>query len=65
MKAKLQITTAELVPDKFGKHIKITKVKLMDENNKYIKFIKLDENIIDILKGCFIEIDLDIDEMPF
>lgn len=39
----LKIKTAELVADKFGHHIKITKIGLYDENGKWIKWVKLNE----------------------
>lgn len=58
MKYKLQITKAELVPDKYGKHIKITMVKLMNAEGKYIKFAKL-EDVIDILRNAIIEFNPD------
>jgi hypothetical protein len=56
---KLQIAKAELVPDKFGKHIEIKMVKLLDDNDKYIKFVKLNEDIIEVLKSVKIEIGKD------
>jgi hypothetical protein len=45
----LKIKKAELVPDTFGKHIKITMIGLYDENDKWVKWVKLDEEIIQTL----------------
>ena len=42
----LQIKTIELNPDTYGNHIKITKVGSYDNNGKFIKWVKLDENVI-------------------
>lgn len=42
----LQIKKAELVPDKFGNYIKITMIGLYDDTGKWIKWIKLDQDII-------------------
>ncbi len=53
---KIQIVSAELIPDKYGKHIKITKIKVIDENGKYIKFAKLNGELLEVLKNAIIEI---------
>lgn len=56
---KLQITKAELKPDKYGKHIVISMIKLLDDKGKYVKFVKLTDNILDIIQGAIIEVDED------
>jgi hypothetical protein len=43
---KLRIKKAELVPDAYGNHIKITMVGLYDENGKWIRWVKLNEDLI-------------------
>ena len=43
---KLQIKKAELVPDKYGQHLKITMVGLYDDTGKWIKWIKLNEALM-------------------
>lgn len=45
----MKIKKAELVPDKFGHHIKITMIGLYDDNHKWIKWVPLDHDIIDSL----------------
>ena len=45
----IRIKKAELVDDKFGKHIKVTMIGLYDENGKWIKWTKINENILDVL----------------
>ena len=53
---KIQIVTAELIPDKYGKHIKITKVKVLDSDGKYMKFAKLNTELLEVIKNTTIEI---------
>jgi hypothetical protein len=55
---KIRIQKASLVPDKYGSHIEITMIKLLDENDKYIKFIKLNEKTLEILLNTDITIKL-------
>jgi hypothetical protein len=45
----IELRKVELVPDKYGHHIKIGMVRLNDENGMYVKFLKIDEKIIKIL----------------
>lgn len=45
----IRIKKAELVDDKFGKHIKVTMIGLYDENGKWIKWTKINENILEVL----------------
>lgn len=54
---KLQFTTIELIPAKFNSNnILISKVKVLDENGKYIKFAKLNKELLKVLKDVTIEI---------
>jgi len=55
MKGYIKIKKAELVPDKYGKHIKISMVGIYDENGKWLKWIPLDEVLIEILLDNKIE----------
>ena len=55
MDYKFEISTIKLQVNEFGKNdIIISKVKVMDENGKYIKFAKINESLIQALKdaGC-------------
>ena len=56
---KLQIKKAELVPDKYGQHLKITMVGLYDDTGKWIKWIKLNEAFIETLLQVEIKINED------
>jgi hypothetical protein len=58
MKYKIQFTTIKKQPDKYGNNFVISKIKLMDENGKYIKFAKLNEVMLDVLKETIFEIEL-------
>ena len=42
----LKIKKADLVPDKFGKHIKITMIGEYDNNGKWVK---LDKEMLNVL----------------
>jgi len=56
-KIKLQFTTIELVPAKFNSNnILISKIKVLDENGKYIKFAKLNNELLGLLKNVTIEL---------
>ena len=55
MKGFIKVKKAELVPDKYGKHIKISMVGIYDENGKWLKWIPLDEVFIEILLDNEIE----------
>lgn len=55
---KLRIKKAVLVPGERGNNIQISMIKLVDENNKYIKFIKLNEKTLEILLNTDITIQL-------
>jgi len=55
MKGYIKIKKAELVPDKYGKHIKISMVGIYDENGKWLKWIPLDQVLIERLLDNKIE----------
>ena len=51
MDLKFEFTTIKLQENEFGKNdLIISKVKVMDENGKYIKFAKINEELIQALK---------------
>jgi hypothetical protein len=54
----IRIKKAELVDDKFGKHIKVTMIGLYDENGKWIKWTKINENILDVLLSNDINVSI-------
>ena len=55
----LQIKKAELVPDKYGKHIKISMIGLYEDNGKWVKWIGLsDETVVDVLIKTKIQFEL-------
>ena len=43
-----------LEPDKYGKHLKIKMVSMYDGHGKFIKHVKLDEDMLNILSESFI-----------
>ena len=49
MNGYVKIKKAEHQPDKYGKHISITMVGLYDENDKWLKWLPLNEKLIDFL----------------
>jgi hypothetical protein len=55
-KYKLQIVRIEKIPDQYGNALIIKQVKVMDENGKYIKFAKLNDSLIEILKKSIIDV---------
>lgn len=56
----LQIRTAKLVPDTYGKHIKITKVWLYDSDGKRTSRVKLN----DVVLGMLLKAKLDVIDKP-
>jgi len=52
----LKIKKIELVPDKFGNHIKISMVGLYDDQGKWIRWVKLNDDLIKVLTSVNIEI---------
>ncbi len=48
---KFEISNIELKQNKFGKNdLIISKIKVMDDNGKYIKFAKLNESLLEAIK---------------
>ncbi len=48
---KFEISNIELKPNNFGKNdLIISKIKVMDDNGKYIKFAKLNESLLEAIK---------------
>ena len=53
MDLKFEFTTIELKENEFGKNdLIISKIKVMDENGKYIKFAKINKDLIQALKNA-------------
>ncbi len=53
MDLKFEFTTIELQENEFGKNdLIISKIKVMDENGKYIKFAKINKELIQALKDA-------------
>ena len=51
LKYSFEISQIELVKNEFGKNdIVISKIKVLDENGKYVKFAKLNEELIKAIK---------------
>ena len=49
----LKPNQVSLVPDKYGKHLVVKQLTELDENGKYTKHIKIDDNTLDNIKGSF------------
>ena len=48
---KFEITTMDLIENQYGKNdLVISKVKLMDDDGRYIKFAKLNEALVEAIK---------------
>ena len=45
----IKIKTIESVPDKYGSHLKITKIGLYEDNDKFVRWVKLNDAIKEIL----------------
>jgi hypothetical protein len=53
MDLKFEFSTVELQKNEFGKNdLIISKIKVMDENGKYIKFAKINKELIQALKNA-------------
>jgi len=53
MDLKFEFTTIELQENEFGKNdLIISKIKVMDKNGKYIKFAKINKELIQALKNA-------------
>lgn len=46
----IKIKKIELVKDHFGHHVKITMIGLYDDNDKWIKWVKLNNELIYCLR---------------
>lgn len=53
---KLKIKLASLVPDKYGSHIKITQVQLLNDDGSYVKAISLNEATLSHIKEHVIDL---------
>ena len=51
---KYKLNQISLIPDKHGNNIQIKMMTKYDDDGKYIKHIKLDEEAISILKNFFV-----------
>ena len=49
-----RLKQVSLVPDKYGKHLKIKMVAAYTGDGKFIKHIKLDEDMLDIISKGWI-----------
>ena len=49
-----QLKQISLVPDKYGNHLKIKMVSMYTGDGKFIKHVKLDDNMLDILSEGWI-----------
>lgn len=50
----LRINRVELVDDKYGKHIAIKMITAYDDEDKYLKHVKLTDEIVKIVKETVI-----------
>ena len=57
MKGYIKIKKMNIEPDKFGQHIKVTMIGLYDEDDKWIKWIPMNEALIELLKDTKIEVN--------
>ena len=48
------IKQAELVPDKYGKHIKIKMISAYTGKGEFVKHMKLNEELLEEIKGACI-----------
>lgn len=55
----LQIKTAQLVPDAYGKHIKITKVWLYDSDWKFTRWVKLNDVVLQELVKAKLDVTIE------
>jgi hypothetical protein len=49
-----KIKQVKLIPDKYGKHINIKMISAYTASGKFVKHIKLDESVIELLKNGWI-----------
>lgn len=63
MKRYIKIKKTELTPDKYGKHVKITMIGLYDENDKWLKWMPLNDEIITLLQNQKIEVLINTEKL--
>lgn len=63
MKGYIKIKKMNLEPDKFGKHIKVTMIGLYDEDDKWIKWIPLNEKLVNFLLDQKIDVVINPDAL--
>lgn len=51
---KYKMNQISLKPDKYGKHLVIKMVSQYDEDNKWVKHVKIDEDVVAMLKKNFV-----------
>ena len=54
MKFSYKIKKISLVPDKYGKHIKINMITKYDNEGKFVKHVKLNEDMVNLLSDIVI-----------
>jgi hypothetical protein len=63
MKGYIKIKKANLEPDKYGQHIKITMIGLYDEDDKWLKWIPLNDKTINSLIDYKIDVLINPDAL--
>ena len=63
MKGYIKIKKMNIEPDKFGQHIKVTMIGLYDEDDKWIKWIPLNEKLINFLLDQKIDVIINPDAL--
>tara|TARA_R100000664_G_scaffold28239_1_gene39377 strand:- start:464 stop:661 length:198 start_codon:yes stop_codon:yes gene_type:complete len=59
-----KLNRMSLVPDKYGKHLKIKMLSKYNEEGEFVEHVKLDEKAIDILtNGYFMPAKPEYDEV--
>lgn len=63
MEGYVKIKKIELMPDKYGKHIVITMIGLYDENDKWLKWLPLNEKLCNFLSEYKIKVTINPDAL--
>jgi hypothetical protein len=63
MKGYIKIKKINLEPDKFGQHIKVTMIGLYDEDDKWLKWLPLNDKLINFLLDQKIEVVINPDAL--
>jgi hypothetical protein len=63
MKGYIKIKKMNLEPDKFGQHIKVTMIGLYNEDDKWLKWIPLNEKLINFLLDQKIDVVINPDAL--